>query len=48
MMAGVSRVIMILLAHRVRRIINLLACYLNILFSLFKITFEKRSMPNDK
>ena len=45
---GVSRVIMILLGHRVRKIIDLLACYINILFSLFKNAFGKRSMLHDK
>ena len=39
---GASRVIITLLAHRVRRIIALLACYLNLLFSLFKNAFGKR------
>ena len=45
---GVSRVIMILLGHRVRKIIDLLACYINILFSLFNNAFGKRSMLHDK
>ena len=39
---GASRVIITLLVHRVRRIIALLACYLDLLFSLFKNAFGKR------
>ena len=38
---------MILLGHRVRKVIDLLACYINILFSLFKDAFGKRSMSHD-
>ena len=43
-----SRLTMIVLAHRVRRITALLACYLNLFFSLFKNAFGKRPMSNDK
>ena len=36
------------LVHHVRRKITFLACDLNVLFSLFKTAFGKRSMSNDK